>query len=72
LLWPQAARAAARAALYELQVRKSALNSDLHLKRSECFFYCMLAVRQKSILWGLATGAGVTALALGGYVYLGM
>jgi hypothetical protein len=70
------------ASLYELQVRKSALTSDAHRRRSALFFYGMLAaqagvtistfalaVRQKSVLWSLASVAGLTALSIGAYVY---
>jgi chromosome segregation ATPase len=65
------------AALYELQVRKSSLTSDVHRERSMYFLYAMLAaqagvtiatfalaVRQKSVLWALATAAGVTAITI--------
>ena len=68
--------------LYELQVRKSALTSDLHRERSNYFLYGMLiaqagvtiatfglAVRQKSILWALATAAGVTAITIGIFAF---
>ncbi len=70
------------AGLYELQVRKSSLTSDQHRERSIYFLYGMLAaqagvtiatfglaVRQKSILWALATAAGVTALTIGIFAY---
>ncbi len=73
------------AGLYELDVRKASLESDRHLKRSRQFFYAMLAaqagvtiatfalaVRFRSVLWALATVAGLTALAIGAYVYLKM
>jgi hypothetical protein len=71
--------------LYELDVRKASLESDRHLARSQHFFNAMLAaqagvtiatfslaVRFRSVLWGLATVAGATALTIGGYVYLRM
>ncbi len=70
------------AGVYEAQVRKSGITSDKHRRRSYLFFYSMLvaqagvtvatfalAVRQMSALWGLATLAGLAALAAGLYVY---
>jgi hypothetical protein len=73
------------AGLYELDVRKASLQSDRHLKRSGLFFNAMLAaqagvtiatfslaVRFRSVLWGLATVAGLTALCIAAYVYLRM
>jgi hypothetical protein len=73
------------AGLYELDVRKASLESDRHMHRSRNFFYGMLAaqagvtiatfslaVRFRSLLWGVATVAGLTALAIGAYVYLRM
>jgi hypothetical protein len=73
------------AGLYELDVRKASLESDRHRDRSKHFFNAMLAaqagvtiatfslaVRYRSALWALATVAGVTALAIGAYVYLRM
>jgi hypothetical protein len=73
------------AGLYELDVRKASIDSDRHRDRSKHFFNAMLAaqagvtiatfslaVRFRSALWALATVAGVTALAIGGYVYLRM
>jgi hypothetical protein len=71
------------AGLYELQVRQVSLTSDKHRDRSKFFFYSMLAaqagvtigtfalaVRRRSVFWGLATSAGVVALLIGAYVYL--
>jgi hypothetical protein len=71
------------AGLYEIQVRKHSIASDRHRDRSKQFFYGMLcaqagvaiaslalAARQKSLLWGLAGVAGMTALAFSGWVYL--
>jgi hypothetical protein len=71
------------AGLYELQVRQVSVSSDKHRHRSKFFFYSMLAaqagvtigtlalaVRQRSVFWGLATCAGVIALLIGAYVYL--
>jgi hypothetical protein len=73
------------AGLYEIEVRKASLQADRHVTRSHNFFYAMLAaqagvtiatfslaVRQKSLFWGLATMAGLTALSFAGYVYLKM
>jgi hypothetical protein len=70
------------AALYEVQVRKSSLTSDAHRERSMYFLYSMLAaqagvtiatfalaVRQKSVLWALATAAGVTAITIGIFAF---
>lgn len=73
------------AELYEVQVRLSGLSSDRHRERSKRFFYGMLtaqagvtiaslslAFRRKSILWSLASIAGLAAVILGSYVYLFM
>jgi hypothetical protein len=72
----------AAAGLDEVQVSKSSLASERHRLRSRQFFYCMLtaqagvtiatlslAMRHKSILWTLASLAGMMALAFGLYVY---
>jgi hypothetical protein len=69
--------------LHEIQVEKSGLTSERHRNRSGLFFLGMLAaqagvtvatlalaLRRRSILWTLATVAGVAAVAFGGYVYL--
>ncbi len=71
------------AALYELQVRKANLSAARHHRRSQKFFFGMLAAqlgvivstlaiaaRQRNLLWGLAAGAGAAAIAFAGYVYL--
>jgi hypothetical protein len=71
------------AVLYEVQKHRSSAQSDRYVDRSRFFFYGMLAaqvgvtistlalaVRQKSILWGLATVAGVVAVLVGGYLLL--
>jgi hypothetical protein len=71
--------------LYEARVKVSTAESDRHRERSKNFFYAMLAAqvgavisslalarRRKSALWLLAGLAGVVAVALGGYVYVGM
>ena len=69
--------------LYELQVRQSNMAAERHHRRSERFFFGMLAAqaavitatfalaaRQRSLLWGLAAGVGVVAVAFAVYVYL--
>jgi hypothetical protein len=69
--------------LYELQVRQSNMAAERHQRRSERFFMGMLAAqaavitatfalaaRQRSILWGLAAGVGIIAVAFAVYVYL--
>jgi hypothetical protein len=69
--------------LYELQVRLSNVAAERHQRRSERFFLGMLAAqaavitatfalaaRQRNILWGLAAGVGVVAIAFAVYVYL--
>jgi hypothetical protein len=71
------------ASLYELQVRKSNISATRHHRRSEIFFYGMLAAqmgviistfamaaRKRSFLWSIAAGAGVVAIAFAIYVYL--
>ena len=68
---------------YELQVRMSNMAAERHQQRSERFFLGMLAAqaavitatfalaaRQRNILWGLAAGVGVVAIAFAVYVYL--
>jgi hypothetical protein len=71
--------------LYEVKAYLSSARSDRHLIRSRNFMYAMLvaqagvtiatlalAVRQKSLMWGVATAAGLIAISIGVYVYLGM
>ncbi len=71
------------ASLYELQVRMSNRDAERHHRRSQWFFLGMLAAqaavvtatfalatRQRNILWGLAAGVGVAAIAFAVYVYL--
>jgi hypothetical protein len=71
------------AQIYELQVRKSNLVSDRHHRRSQKFFYGMLAAqaaviistfamaaRKRGLLWGVAAAAGTLAVTFGVYVYL--
>lgn len=71
------------ARLYELQVRKTNLQAERHHLRSQRFFFGMLAAqaavivatfalaaRQRNLLWGLAAGAGLVAVAFAIYVYL--
>ena len=68
--------------IYELQVRKGNLSAEHHHKRSQKFFYGMLAAqmaviistfsiaaRQKSLLWSLAAAAGMAAVSFAAYVY---
>lgn len=69
--------------LYELQVRQSNMAAERHHRRSERFFFGMLAAqaavitatfalaaRKRSLLWGLAAAVGVVAVAFAVYVYL--
>jgi hypothetical protein len=69
--------------LYELQVRKSNTSAERHHRRSQRFFFGMLgaqtgviistfamAARKRNVLWGLAAGAGLIAIAFAIYVYL--
>ncbi|HYE60656.1 MAG TPA: DUF4337 family protein [Phycisphaerales bacterium] len=69
------------AQLTEISVRKTNLLADHHKGRSQLFFIGMiiaqaaviastmaLAVKKKSLLWGLATAAGLIAVGFGAYV----
>ncbi|MFL5340743.1 MAG: DUF4337 family protein [Gemmataceae bacterium] len=69
--------------IYDIRVRRSAVESDVHLARSKNFFYAMLllqagvviaslavARRTRSPFWLLAALAGAAGLAFTGYVYL--
>ncbi len=69
--------------LYELQVRKSNISAVHHHLRSQRFFFGMLgaqmgviistlalAARNRNLLWSLAAGAGLIAVAFAIYVYL--
>lgn len=69
--------------LYELQVRKANLSAERHHRRSEKFFFGMLAAqlgvivatlamaaRQRNLLWFLAASAGAVAISFAVYVYL--
>lgn len=71
------------ASLYELQVRKSNLSAERHHRRSQKFFYGMLAAQtgviistlaiaahKRNLLWSLGAAAGAAALAFAAYVYL--
>lgn len=71
------------ATLYELQVRKSNVAADRHVRRSQRFFSGMLAAqcgviiatfavaaRNKSLLWALAAAAGAGAVTLAIWVYV--
>ena len=68
--------------LYELQVRQSNLSAERHHLRSQRFFFGMLAAQaaviistfsiaaqKRSLLWSLAAGAGLAAIAFAIYVY---
>jgi hypothetical protein len=69
------------AQLTEIHVRRSNLIADRHKARSQLFFFGMiiaqaaviastlaLALKQRSLLWGLATAAGLVAVSFGVYV----
>jgi hypothetical protein len=71
------------AVLYELQVRKANLSAERHHRRSQRFFYGMLAAqtgvivstlaiaaRKRNLLWTLAATFGAAAVAFALYVYL--
>ena len=68
--------------IYELQVRQSNLSAERHHRRSERFFFGMLAAQaaviistfsiaaqRRSLLWSLAAAAGLAAIAFAIYVY---
>lgn len=70
------------AALYEIQVKKSNLSAERHQKRSQRFFFGMLsaqaaviiatfamAARKRNLLWSIAAGAGLLAVAFAVYIY---
>jgi hypothetical protein len=69
--------------LYEVQVRRSNLAAERYHARSQEFFFGMLAAqcavivstlalaaRKRSLLWSVAAGAGLAAIAFAVYVYL--
>lgn len=71
--------------LYEVRVKTSTATSDKHREKSKNFFYAMLAAqigatisslglarKYGSALWGLAGLAGLIAVGIGIYVYLGL
>jgi hypothetical protein len=71
------------ASLYEIQVRKANLSAARHHRRSQKFFYGMLAAqagvivstlaiaaRKRNVLWALAAIAGAVAVVFAVYVYL--
>lgn len=79
----EAALNRAVAGLYEVQVRQSNLAAERHQRRSQRFFYGMLAAqaaviiatfamaaRQRNLLWSLAATAGLGALSFAAYVFL--
>jgi hypothetical protein len=68
--------------LYELQVRQSNLSAERHHRRSQRFFFGMLAAQagviiatfsiaaqRRNLLWSLAAGAGLAAIGFAIYVY---
>jgi hypothetical protein len=70
------------AGVYELQVRQNNFTAERHHRRSQKFFYGMLAAqmaviistfsiaaRKKSFLWSLAAAAGMAAVSFAAYVY---
>jgi hypothetical protein len=70
------------AGIYELQVRQGNISAEHHHRRSQKFFYGMLAAqlavivstfsiaaRKKSFLWSLAAAAGMAAVSFAAYVY---
>lgn len=71
------------AGLYELQVHKSNYSAERHHRRSQRFFYGMLAAqmgviistlaiaaKKRSLLWSLAAAAGAVSIIFAAYVYL--
>jgi len=69
--------------LYELQVRRSNLAAQRHERRSQRFFFGMLAAqaaviiatfalaaKQRNLLWSVAAAAGAAAVGFAIYVYL--
>ncbi|HKO04907.1 MAG TPA: hypothetical protein VJW51_09165 [Candidatus Acidoferrales bacterium] len=69
--------------LYELQVRKSNFTAERHERRSQRFFFGMLAAqaaviiatlaiaaRKRNLLWAVAAAAGLAAVGFAVYVYL--
>jgi hypothetical protein len=69
--------------LYELQVRRSNLAAERHERRSQRFFFGMLAAqaaviiatfalaaKQRNLLWSVAAAAGAAAVGFAIYVYL--
>jgi hypothetical protein len=73
------------ATVAEIMVRKSGHESDRHRNRSKFFFYAMLlaqggvtvstlalAIKRGSLLWGMASLAGLLAISFAAYVYTQM
>jgi hypothetical protein len=71
------------ASLFELQVHKSNLSADRHHRRSQKFFFGMLAAQlgviistfamaaqKRNLLWSLAAAAGIAAVSFTVYVFL--
>ena len=68
--------------IYELQVRKSNISAERHHQRSQRFFLGMLsaqagviistfaiAARKRNLLWSIAAGAGLAAVAFAVYIF---
>jgi hypothetical protein len=73
------------AELYEVRVRRSGVESDRHRTKSTYFFYAMIAAQagvtiaslamartRKSLLWLLATIAGLSSIGFAAWIYLTM
>jgi len=71
------------ASLYEVQVRQSNVSAERHQRRSQRFFFGMLAAqaaviiatlamaaRKRNLLWSLAATAGLGAVGFAAYVFL--
>lgn len=71
------------ASLYELQVKKTNVTAERHHRRSQRFFFGMLAAqlgvivstlavaaRKRNLLWSFAAAAGILAVGFAIYVYL--
>ena len=69
--------------LYEARIKVSSAQSDRHQRKSKQFFYAMLAAqvgatvaalalarKKQSLLWAVAGGTGLVAVAIGASVYL--
>ncbi len=69
--------------LYEARTKVSGAQSEKHQRKSRNFFYAMLAAqvgatvsalalarKKQSVLWAVAGGTGLVAIAIGAYVFL--